>query len=281
MQEKLKAFERLLNIMDDLREQCPWDRKQTFQSLRNLTIEEAYELADELLHEDLVGIKEEIGDLMLHMVFYAKIADEKGAFDIADALNAVCEKLIKRHPHIYGDLKVKDDEEVKRNWEQLKLKEGKKSVLSGVPNSMPAMIKAYRMQDKTAQVGFEWENSEQVWEKVQEEMAEFKETLDKDMSPEKREEEFGDILFSLINYARFQNIDPETALDRINHKFRKRFEYIEAHAPKDLNDMTLEEMDALWNEANIAFGLICGNFKKVFCIFGDWLGVCWAEGFRF
>jgi XTP/dITP diphosphohydrolase len=249
MQEKVKAFERLLIIMDDLREQCPWDRKQTFQTLRNLTIEEAYELADELLHEDLDGIKEEIGDLMLHMVFYAKIADEKGAFDIADALNAVCEKLIKRHPHIYGDLQVKDDEEVKRNWEQLKLKEGKKSVLSGVPNSMPAMIKAYRMQDKTAQVGFEWENSEQVWEKVQEEMAEFKETLDKDMSKEKREEEFGDILFSLINYARFQDIDPETALDRINHKFRKRFEYIEAHAPKDLNDMTLEEMDALWNEA--------------------------------
>jgi MazG family protein len=249
MQEKLKAFERLLNIMDDLREQCPWDRKQTFQSLRNLTIEEAYELADELLHEDLDGIKEEIGDLMLHMVFYAKIADEKGGFDIADALNAVCEKLIKRHPHIYGDLQVKDDEEVKRNWEQLKLKEGKKSVLSGVPNSMPAMIKAYRMQDKTAQVGFEWENSEQVWEKVQEEMAEFKETLDKDMSQEKREEEFGDILFSLINYARFQDIDPETALDRINHKFRKRFEFIEAHAPKDLNDMSLEEMDALWNEA--------------------------------
>lgn len=249
MKEKLKAFERLLNIMDELREQCPWDRKQTFQSLRNLTIEEAYELADELLHEDLDGIKEEIGDLMLHMVFYAKIADEKGAFDIADALNAVCEKLIKRHPHIYGDLNVKDEEEVKRNWEQLKLKEGKKSVLSGVPNSLPAMIKAYRMQDKTAQVGFEWENSEQVWEKVQEEMAEFKETLDQNMSQEKREEEFGDILFSLINYARFQNIDPETALDRINHKFRKRFEFIEENAPKTLQEMTLEEMDALWNKA--------------------------------
>ncbi|MCB0654125.1 MAG: nucleoside triphosphate pyrophosphohydrolase [Saprospiraceae bacterium] len=249
MEQKLKAFERLLNIMDELREQCPWDRKQTFQSLRNLTIEEAYELTDELLHENMEGIKEEIGDLMLHMVFYAKIADEKGSFDIADALNAVCEKLIKRHPHIYGDVTVADDEEVKRNWEQLKLKEGKKSVLSGVPNSMPAMIKAYRMQDKTAQVGFEWENSGQVWEKVEEEMAEFKETMDKDMPHEKREEEFGDILFSLINYARFQNIDPETALDRINHKFRKRFEYIEKNADRDLQEMSLEEMDALWNEA--------------------------------
>lgn len=249
MKEKLKAFERLLNIMDDLREQCPWDRKQTFQSLRNLTIEEAYELADELLHEDLDGIKEEIGDLMLHMVFYAKIADEKGAFDIADALNAICEKLIKRHPHIYGDINVEDEEEVKRNWEQLKLKEGKKSVLSGVPKGLPAMIKAYRMQDKTAQVGFEWENSEQVWEKVQEEMAEFKETLDQDLSQEKKEEEFGDVLFSLINYARFQNIDPETALDRINHKFRKRFEFIEENASKELKEMTLEEMDALWDEA--------------------------------
>ncbi len=249
MEEKLKAFERLLNIMDDLREQCPWDRKQTFQSLRNLTIEEAYELADELLHEDLEGIKEEIGDLMLHMVFYAKIADEKGAFDIADALNAVCEKLIKRHPHIYGDINVKDEEEVKRNWEQLKLKEGKKSVLSGVPKGLPAMIKAYRMQDKTAQVGFEWDNSEQVWEKVQEEMAEFKETLDQNLSQEKKEEEFGDVLFSLINYARFQNIDPETALDRINHKFRKRFEFIERNAPRELKEMSLEEMDALWDEA--------------------------------
>ncbi len=249
MEHKLKAFQRLLTIMDELREQCPWDRKQTFQSLRNLTIEEAYELADELLNEDLEGIKEEIGDLMLHMVFYAKIADEKGAFDIAEALNAVCDKLVKRHPHIYGDVNVKDEEEVKRNWEQLKLKEGKKSVLSGVPNSMPAMIKAYRMQDKTAQVGFEWETSDQVWEKVEEEMSEFKETLDKEMSPEKREEEFGDIIFSLINFARFQNIDPETALERINQKFKKRFEYIEEHADRDLNQMSLEEMDALWNQA--------------------------------
>ena len=248
-QAKLDAFARLLKIMDELREQCPWDRKQTFQSLRNLTIEETYELADAILDEDTNEIKEEIGDLMLHMVFYAKIAEEQKAFNIADAINAVCEKLIKRHPHIYGDLKVSGEEEVKKNWEQLKLREGKKSVLSGVPNSLPAMVKAYRMQDKTKQVGFEWENAEQVWEKVEEELKEFKETMDKEMSKEKQEEEFGDVLFSLINYARFQGIDPETALEKINRKFKRRFEYIEAHAQKDLNDMTLEEMDALWNEA--------------------------------
>lgn len=235
--------------MDELREQCPWDRKQTFQSLRNLTIEETYELADAILDEDLPGIKEEIGDLMLHMVFYAKIASESGAWDIADALHAVCDKLIKRHPHIYGDLVVNSEEEVKKNWEQLKLQEGKKSVLSGVPRSLPAMVKAYRMQDKTKQVGFEWENSEQVWEKVEEEMAEFRETLQLNMSHEKREEEFGDVLFSLVNYARFVGIDPETALERVNQKFKRRFEYIEAKAPKDLREMTLAEMDALWNEA--------------------------------
>lgn len=235
--------------MDELREQCPWDRKQTFQSLRNLTIEETYELADAILDEDLPGIKEEIGDLMLHMVFYAKIASESGAWDIADALHAVCDKLIKRHPHIYGDLVVNSEEEVKKNWEQLKLQEGKKSVLAGVPRSLPAMVKAYRMQDKTKQVGFEWENSEQVWEKVEEEMAEFRETLQLNMSHEKREEEFGDVLFSLVNYARFVGIDPETALERVNQKFKRRFEYIEAKAPKDLREMTLAEMDALWNEA--------------------------------
>lgn len=249
MEHKLQAFKRLLIIMDELREQCPWDKKQTFQSLRNLTIEETYELADAILNEDLEEIKEEIGDLMLHMVFYAKIADEKKAFDIADAINGVCEKLIKRHPHIYGDLEVKDEEEVKRNWEQLKLKEGKKSVLAGVPTSLPALVKAYRMQEKTAQVGFEWENAEQVWEKVEEEMAEFKETMDKKQSQERKEEEFGDLLFSLINYARFQNIEPETALERINRKFKSRFEYIEAQAPKPLKDMTLQEMDKLWDEA--------------------------------
>ena len=249
MQHKLDAFARLLTIMDELREQCPWDRKQTFQSLRNLTIEEAYELADAILDENLDEIKEEIGDLMLHMVFYARIADDKGAFDIADALNDICDKLIKRHPHIYGDVQVNGEEDVKKNWEQLKLREGKKSVLSGVPRSLPAMVKAYRMQDKTKQVGFEWENSEQVWEKVEEELAEFREAMDQEFSQEKREEEFGDVLFSLINYARFQGIDPETALERVNRKFKKRFEYIEANATKSLEEMSLAEMDALWEEA--------------------------------
>ena len=235
--------------MDELREKCPWDRKQTFESLRNLTIEETYELADAILDKDIKGIKEELGDLMLHMVFYAKIAEEKNAFNIADAMNDVCEKLINRHPHIYGDVVAEDEETVKKNWEQLKLQEGKKSVLGGVPKSLPAMVKAYRMQEKTAQVGFEWENAEQVWEKVEEEIAEFKETLIKEESQARREEEFGDILFSMINYARFQNIDPETALERINQKFKKRFEYIEEHAPKSMEEMSLEEMDALWNEA--------------------------------
>ncbi|NUO02701.1 MAG: nucleoside triphosphate pyrophosphohydrolase [Saprospiraceae bacterium] len=249
LQYQLDAFARLLKIMDELREQCPWDRKQTFQSLRNLTIEETYELADALLDENLTDIKEEIGDVMLHLVFYAKIADEKGAFDVSDAINAVCDKLIKRHPHIYGDLKVADEEEVKRNWEKLKLKEGKKSVLQGVPNSLPAMIKAYRMQDKAKQVGFEWENAVQVWEKVEEEIAELQEAVTGNFDFEKQEEEFGDVLFSLVNYARFIGVDPETALERVNRKFKKRFEYIEAHAGRDLRDMTLAEMDALWNEA--------------------------------
>lgn len=249
MEQKLQAFGRLLNIMDDLREQCPWDRKQTMESLRNLTIEETYELADAILKEDLEEVKEEIGDILLHMVFYSKIAEEKSAFDVADALNAVCEKLIKRHPHIYGDVKADTEEAVKKNWEQLKLKEGKKSVLQGVPKSLPAMVKAYRMQEKTAQVGFEWENSVQVWEKVEEEIAEFKEVVDSGGSQERKEEEFGDILFSLINYARFEKIDPETALERINQKFKHRFEYIEKQADRPLVDMSLEEMDALWNEA--------------------------------
>tara|TARA_B110000459_G_scaffold7675_2_gene7962 strand:+ start:1720 stop:2478 length:759 start_codon:yes stop_codon:yes gene_type:complete len=247
MQDKLDAFKRLLIIMDELREQCPWDRKQTMESLRNLTIEETYELADAILDNDMQEIKEEIGDVMLHMVFYSKIASETGDFDIADSLNAVCEKLINRHPHIYGDVHVEDEEEVKRNWEQLKIKEGKKSVLSGVPKSLPAMVKAYRMQDKTAQVGFEWENAEQVWKKVEEEIQEFKEVVDVD--PEKMEDEFGDIMFSLINYARFKGIDPETALEKVNRKFKNRFEYIEAQATKPLSDMSLDEMDKLWNEA--------------------------------
>ncbi len=248
MQEKLEAFKRLLIIMDELREQCPWDRKQTMQSLRNLTIEEVYELADAILDENLDEVKEELGDILLHMVFYAKIAEEKKAFDIADALNAVCEKLINRHPHIYGDVTVENEEDVKKNWEQLKLKEGKKSVLSGVPNSLPAMVKAYRMQEKTKQVGFEWENSDQVWDKVEEEICEFKEVMHSG-SKEQQEDEFGDILFSLINYARFNGIDPETALEKVNRKFKKRFEYIEAHANKSLEEMSLSEMDVLWDEA--------------------------------
>ena len=249
MQHKLDAFARLLTIMDELREQCPWDRKQTLQSLRNLTIEETYELADAILDEDLHDIKEEIGDLMLHMVFYAKIADEKGAFDIADALNAICDKLIKRHPHIYGDVEAEDEETVKKNWEQLKLQEGKKSVLAGVPRSLPAMVKAYRMQEKTKQVGFEWENKEQVWEKVEEEMGEFREAMQEGMPKAQQEEEFGDVFFSLINYARFEGVDPETALERVNRKFKRRFEYIEANAPRALTEMSLSEMDALWNAA--------------------------------
>jgi MazG family protein len=250
LQQKLQAFERLLTIMDELREQCPWDRKQTMQSLRNLTIEETYELADAILDEDMDGTKEELGDLLLHMVFYARIASEQGAYDIADALNSVCEKLIARHPHIYGDITVKDEEEVKRNWEQLKLKEGKKSLLAGVPNSLPAVVKAYRMQEKTAQVGFEWDNTQQVWEKVQEELAELQHEVNAaQASPDRIADEFGDVLFSLINYARFIGVDPETALERTNKKFKHRFEYIEAQAPRPLKDMSLEEMDALWNEA--------------------------------
>ncbi len=248
-EEKLTAFGRLLDIMDDLRSQCPWDKKQTFQTLRNLTIEETYELADAIIAENTEDIKEEIGDLMLHMVFYAKIAEEKNAWDIASALHAISEKLISRHPHIYGDVKVQNEEDVKRNWEQLKLKEGKKSILAGVPESLPAMIKAWRLQQKTAQVGFEWENTQQVWEKVEEEISEFKQAVENGMTQEKKEEEFGDILFALINYARFLEIEPETALEKVNRKFKKRFEYIEKNAPRDLNEMSLQEMDNLWNEA--------------------------------
>ncbi|MCE2821520.1 MAG: nucleoside triphosphate pyrophosphohydrolase [Saprospiraceae bacterium] len=248
-EKKLEAFARLLKIMDELREQCPWDRKQTFLSLRNLTIEETYELADALLENDLKGIREEVGDILLHMVFYAKIGSETGDFDIADALNGICDKLIARHPHIYGDIKVSGEEEVKRNWEQLKLKEGKKSLLEGVPASLPAMVKAYRMQEKTKQVGFEWENAEQVWEKVEEEIGELRENIAGNAPKEDIEEEFGDVLFSLVNYARFIGVDPETALERVNKKFKSRFEYIEKNAPRPLAEMTLAEMDVLWNEA--------------------------------
>jgi XTP/dITP diphosphohydrolase len=251
MEEKLQAFARILKIMDELRAQCPWDKKQTMETLRPLTIEETYELGDAILKADMKDVKEELGDLLLHIVFYAKIGEEKGAFDMASVINALCEKLIHRHPHIYGDVKVKDEEDVKRNWEQLKLKEGKKSVLGGVPDSLPALIKAYRIQDKAAQVKFEWDNIDDVWKKVEEESAELKEAIalgDKT----KQEEEFGDLMFALVNYARFLEVDPETALERTNIKFIRRFKYIEEQAgkgSKSLKEMTLGEMDAIWNEA--------------------------------
>lgn len=248
MEEKVKAFGRLLEIMDTLRLECPWDRKQTMETLRNLTIEETYELADEILDNNLDGVKEEIGDLLLHMVFYAKIAEEQKVWDVGDALHAVCEKLITRHPHIYGDVTVKNEEEVKKNWEQLKLAEGKKSVLGGVPRSLPAMVKAYRMQEKTAQVGFEWAETAQVLDKVREELSELQEAQ-ASLDAAHIEEEFGDVLFSLINYARFIGVDPETALERTNKKFKRRFEFIEAHADQPLQDMSLDEMDTLWDAA--------------------------------
>lgn len=248
MEEKLIAFKRLLDIMDTLRSECPWDKSQTMGSLRNLTIEECYELADAISGSDVNSIKEELGDLMLHIVFYSKIASESGEFDIKDVLNGVCDKLIKRHPHIYGTTKVNDEADVKKNWEQIKMNEGKKSILSGVPNALPAMIKAYRMQEKTAQVGFEWDTREQVWKKVVEEIHELESAV-QSRKPVDIEEEFGDVLFSLINYARYLGVDPETALDRINRKFKSRFEYIESHADRPLTEMTLEEMDALWEEA--------------------------------
>ncbi len=248
-EEKLRAFGRLLRIMDDLREKCPWDRKQTLESLRHLTIEETYELAEAILSNDLNGVREEVGDLLLHMVFYAKIASEQGAFDIADALHGVCDKLVARHPHIYGDIQVADDEEVKRNWERIKLREGKKSLLAGVPNNLPALVKAYRIQEKAKQVGFEWENAGQVWAKVREEIAELQGALQSAAPPRRIEEEFGDLLFALVNYARFIGVEPEGALERANRKFKRRFEFIEAHAQKPLADMSLAEMDALWEAA--------------------------------
>ena len=247
--ERLVAFGRLLRIMDELREQCPWDRKQDIHSLRNLTIEETYELADAILKEDWPGIGEELGDLLLHIVFYARLGQEQGRFDIASVTRDICEKLVRRHPHIYGEIKEDDAEKVKRNWETIKMREGKKSVLSGVPDSLPAMIKAYRMQEKTRQVGFEWENDQQVWAKVEEEMEEFREVASQGAAKEKLEDEFGDILFSLVNYARYIGIDPETSLEKVNLKFKRRFEYIESSAPRPLKEMTLAEMDALWNEA--------------------------------
>lgn len=249
------AFARLLQIMNELREQCPWDKKQTLETLRHLTIEETYELSDAILNNNLEEIKKEIGDILLHLVFYSKIADEKGVFDIADVIHSLCEKLIYRHPHIYGDTKVADEEEVKQNWEQLKRKEkGNTSVLGGVPKSLPALVKAMRIQEKARGAGFDWEEKEQVWEKVEEELQEFKEEFNhkQDFDKQKAEGEFGDLLFSLVNYARFIDINPETSLERTNLKFIKRFTYLEMQAQKDgknLKDMTLAEMDIYWNEA--------------------------------
>lgn len=250
------AFSRLVKIMDELREQCPWDKKQTIQTLRQMTIEETYELADAITEEDWKGIKEEIGDLLLHIVFYAKIGTEQNQFTLEEAINGICDKLIARHPHIYGDpanagqvVKVNDAEEVKSNWEKLKLKEGKKSVLSGVPVSLPAMVKAMRLQEKAKQTGFEWDNKEQVWEKVEEEIAELKQAIESGRL-DKTEEEFGDVVFSLVNYARFLQVDAENALERTNKKFIHRFTQMEQEAlksGKNLDDMTLREMDAIWN----------------------------------
>lgn len=252
MEEKLKAFERLLIIMDELREKCPWDKKQTIESLRHLTIEETYELADSIIDKDMPNIKKELGDLLLHVVFYAKIASETNEFNIADVMNSLCDKLIHRHPHIYADVKVENENDVKENWEKLKLKEGNKSVLSGVPISLPSMVKASRIQEKARAIGFDWEKPKQVWEKVQEEIAELKHEVDTNSSKDKIESEFGDIIFSLINYARFLGINPEDALEKTNKKFIKRFQYLESEslkAGKQLSDMSLAEMDVYWNKA--------------------------------
>ncbi|WP_121666238.1 nucleoside triphosphate pyrophosphohydrolase [Mesonia aquimarina] len=250
-QEQLKAFDRLLTIMDELREQCPWDRKQTMETLRYLTIEETYELGDAILDNDLEEVKKELGDVLLHLVFYSKIGSEKKAFDIADVANSICDKLIDRHPHIYGDVKVENEEDVKKNWENLKLKEGKKSVLEGVPRSLPALVKSSRIQDKVAGVGFDWEEPQQVFEKVKEELDELQQEIN-EQNQEKIEAEFGDVLFSMINYARFLGVNPENALERTNKKFISRFQYLEQKAKekqKPLSDMTLEEMDVFWEEA--------------------------------
>ncbi len=255
--EKLEAFDRLLTIMDELRLNCPWDKKQTLESIRHLTIEETYELSDAILTEDLEEVKKEIGDLMLHMVFYSKIADEKGAFDVADALHSISDKLVNRHPHIYSDVVANDEEAVKANWEKIKLKEkGNKSVLGGVPNSLPALVKAIRIQDKARGIGFDWEKKEQVWEKVEEEMQEFKNEFniaeDQAIDKKKALGEFGDLLFSLVNYSRFIDIDPEEALERTNLKFIKRFQYLESESKRDgknIGEMSLAEMDHYWEKA--------------------------------
>jgi len=255
-EEKLKAFDRLLTVMDELRENCPWDKKQTLESLRHLTIEQTYELSDAILEGDLNEIKKEIGDIMLHLVFYARIASEKNAFHIGDVLHSLCDKLVERHPHIYGDVEAHDEATVKSNWEKIKLQKGNKSVLEGVPSSLPALVKAIRIQDKARGVGFDWEKKEQVWEKVEEEMQEFKKEFnaesDQGIDREKAMAEFGDLLFSLVNYARFINIDPEEALERTNKKFIKRFQFLERESAKDgkvMGEMTLAEMDAYWERA--------------------------------
>ncbi|MFH6601945.1 nucleoside triphosphate pyrophosphohydrolase [Maribacter algicola] len=253
-EEKLRAFDRLLTVMDELREQCPWDKKQTMQTLRHLTIEETYELGDAILENNLEEVKKELGDLLLHIVFYAKIGSETNDFDIADVCTDICEKLINRHPHIYGDVTVENEEDVKQNWENIKLREGKKSVLEGVPVGLPALVKANRIQDKVAGVGFDWEKPEQVFEKVQEELAELQNEVNSG-NAQKMESEFGDVLFSMINYARFLNVDPENALERTNKKFIRRFQYLESKAKeigKSLKEMTLAEMDVFWEEAKKA-----------------------------
>ena len=260
--QHLEAFGRLLDIMDDLREKCPWDRKQTFESLRHLTIEETYELADAILDADVEEIKKETGDLLLHMVFYAKLGSElpkeKGGYDIADALHSICDKLVERHPHIYGDVEANDEETVKANWEKLKLKEGKKSVLEGVPRSLPSLVKAYRVQDKVRGVGFDWDHVGQVWEKVQEELGELQdEVTAPKVNPDRVADEFGDVMFAMINYARFLDVNPDEALERTTRRFIARFQHLEqavAQDGKDLADMDLGEMDAYWDRAKSVLG---------------------------
>lgn len=254
MDDRLRAFERLLNIMDDLREKCPWDRKQTLETLRSLTIEETYELADAIDEKNMEDLKGEIGDLFLHMVFYCKIGDEKNAFDVTSVLNGICDKLVHRHPHIYGDVEASTEEEVKANWEKLKLKEGKKSVLEGVPKSLPALVKATRIQEKAKGIGFEWDNSEQVWDKVNEEMNELHDVVLDGAYKERIEDEFGDVLFSLINYARFLKVNPENALAKTNNKFITRFQLMEELMAKDGHSMAqsdLQLMDTYWERAKL------------------------------
>ncbi len=246
------AFCRLVNILDELREKCPWDKKQTIHSLRNLTIEETFELAEAILEEDVQSLKEELGDVLLHIIFYSKIARENQWFDLIDVLEGISDKLVKRHPHVYSDTIVSNEDEVKQNWEKIKQKEHRKGLLDGVPKGLPAMVKAFRLQEKTSQVGFEWENIGQVWNKVEEEIGELKDSVT-ELDAQKIEEEYGDLLFSLINYARFLHIDPEAALEKCNKKFMARFEYIEKKSGRALSEMNLEEMDKLWNDAKIYF----------------------------